>query len=204
MHGMSKTSLVFAALALLVGCGADKPKASACTLPTKVKLDASERINPDSNGAALPTVVRVYQLKEIVRVEESDFTAIWETPKEALGPDLLEVQEFTLFPGQSAQASVALAPTARFLVGVAIFRRPTGTQWRSILPLPASEKLCGAYAERGAPDPAVVFRFDQYRIESKSRLLTAGGDHELPTDVAPDRPGGAASSSGKSKEQQNP
>src|SRR5690606_28450393 len=106
--------------------------------------------------------VRLYQLKEIVRVEESDFAGIWETPDEALGEDLVEVQEFTLFPGQFANASVALAPSTRFLVGVAIFRRPTGTQWRSILPLPPSEQLCGAYSERGAPDPAVVFRFDQY------------------------------------------
>jgi type VI secretion system protein VasD len=187
MFARSAPIVACTALLSLSACGAEKSSASACTLPTKVKLAATERINPDSAGAALPTVVRLYQLKEIVRVEESDFTAVWETPKEALGQDLVEVQEFTLFPGQSTTAHVALTPAARFLVGVAIFRRPTGTQWRSILPLPPSEKLCGAYGERGAPEPAVVFRFDQYRVESKSRLLTAGGEHELPTDVAPDR-----------------
>jgi type VI secretion system protein VasD len=168
-------------------CRSAAPATPPCTLPTKVRLEASERINPDSAGQALPTVTRVYQLKEIVRVEESDFTSIWERAQETLGPDLVQVQEFTLFPGHTQSVDVALKPESRFLVGVAIFRRPTGTQWRSILPLPASEKLCRAYKEKGAPDPAVVFRFDQYRIESRSRLLNAGGDTELPTDVAPDK-----------------
>jgi type VI secretion system protein VasD len=172
-----------------LGCGGSKPPPpTACTLPSKVKLEATERINPNSAGEALPTQVRLYQLKEIVKVEEADFAAIWETPKETLADDLVQVQEFTLFPGQSELVDVALAPSARYLVGVAIFRRPTGNQWRSVIPLPASERLCGAYAEKGAPNPSVVFRFDQYRIESKSRLLTAGGEHDLPMDVAPDRP----------------
>jgi len=175
-------------LGSLSACKDKPPPASACTLPTKVRLEATERINPNSAGEALPTVVRLYQLTEIVKVEEADFAAIWETPKETLGPDLIQVQEFTLFPGQTELVNVSLAPNARYLVGVAIFRRPTGNQWRSVIPLPASEKLCGAYAEKGAPNPAVQYRFDQYRIESKSRLLTAGGEHDLPVDVAPDRP----------------
>ncbi len=179
--------LALAALLLGGGCGSAETPAKACTLPTKMRLEASDQINLDPAGQALPTVVRVYQLKEIVRVEESDFAAIWETPKETLGPDLIQVQEFTLFPNKSQLIDVSLTPETKFVVGVAIFRRPTGTQWRSIIPLPTSERLCAAYADEGAPDPAVVFRFDQYRVESKSRLLTSGGEHELPGDVAPDR-----------------
>lgn len=180
-------------LVLLSACAKSAAAPTACTLPTKMQLAASERINPDSAGEALPTVVRLYQLKEIVRVEESDFTAIWETPEESLGPDLVKVQEFTLFPGKSETVDVSLGPDTKYVVGVAIFRRPTGNQWRSVIPLPPSEQLCGAFQKEGAPDPAVVFRFDQYRVESKSRLRIgrggagAGGEHELPTDVAPEQ-----------------
>jgi type VI secretion system protein VasD len=177
--------------AWLVACGSAAPPpptaARPCTLPSKVRLEATDRINPDSNGQALPTVVRLYQLKEIVRVEESDFAAIWERAEETLAESLVQVQEFTLFPGQAQNVDVALGPDTKYLVGVAIFRRPTGTQWRAITPLPASEKLCAAYSDKGAPLPALTFRFDQYRIESRSFLLTSGGEHDLPTDVAPDR-----------------
>lgn len=178
-------SLVLAASACASRPAAPPPR--PCTLPATVLLTASERINPDSNGAALPTVVRLYELKAIARVEESDFRAIWEQPKETLGADMLGVQEYTLFPGQSEQVRVALKPETRFLVGVAIFRRPTGSQWRSIIPLPESPRLCRAYAKKGAPSPAISFVFDQYRAEGRSRLLNAGADHDLPSDVAPDR-----------------
>jgi type VI secretion system protein VasD len=182
---------LLSALLILGTACRSAPPATACTLPTKMRLEAGERINLDPEGQALPTVVRLYQTKEIIRVEEADFADVWEKPEETLGPDLVKVQQFTLFPGKSETAAVSLGPDTRYVVGVAIFRLPTGTQWRSIIPLPAAEKMCAAYSESGAPDPAIVFRFDNYRVEAKSRLLTAGGEHELPTDVAPDAPGDA-------------
>jgi type VI secretion system protein VasD len=152
-----------------------------------VRLEASERINPDAQGAALPTVVRVYQMQAVARVEEADFTAVWQTPVPVLGPDLVTSRELTLFPGQSTWVDVPLEPQVRFVVAVAIFRRPTATQWRSIVPLPDSARMCAAYKDKGAPSPALTFRFDQYRAEGRSSLLAVqGGAHELPTDVAPD------------------
>lgn len=119
-------------------------------------------------------------------MEESDFSAVWETPAQALADDLLGAQDFTLFPSGVEQAEISLEPDARFLVGVAIFRQPAGTQWRSILPMPPSAKLCDAYAKQGAPSPAITFRFDQYRVESRSRLLADKGELDLPRDVAPE------------------
>lgn len=185
----STLQLASLALAFVAACASRPaaPPARPCTLPAKVRLAATERINPDASGAALPTVVRLYELSAIARVEESDFAAIWEKPKETLGADMLGVQEQTLFPGQSQDLAVSLKPETRFLVGVAIFRRPTGTQWRSIIPLPESPRLCRAYAKKGAPEPAISFEFDQYRTEGRSRLFNAGADHDLPRDVAPDR-----------------
>jgi len=151
----------------------------------RVRLSASERLNPDAEGAALPTVVRVYQLLSSARMEAADFSTIWESPVPALGPDLRAARELTMFPGQSLQVELALEPEVRFLVAVAIFRVPTATQWRSIVPLPDSARMCAAYQHEGAPNPALTFRFDQYRAEGRSRLLTVASAHELPSDVAP-------------------
>jgi type VI secretion system VasD/TssJ family lipoprotein len=154
-------------------------------LPARVQLSASERINPDGAGLALPTVVRVYQLLAIARMEEADFATIWQAPVPALGPDLLAARELTMFPGQSSWVELSLKPEVRFLVAVAIFRVPTATQWRAIVPLPDSARMCAAYQQKGAPSPAVTFRFDQYRAEGQSRLFAASSAHELPHDVAP-------------------
>jgi type VI secretion system protein VasD len=177
-----------ACVSVCSGCGLWASKVTPpCTLPARVRLEASERINPDAHGAALPTVVRVYQLQAVGRIEQSDFAAVWRTPAPVLGPDLVAARELTLFPGQSASLDVRLAPQVRFVVAVAIFRRPTATQWRSIIPLPESSRLCTAYLKQGAPDPAFTFRFDQYRAEGRSSLLAAHGalEHDLPEDVAP-------------------
>lgn len=172
---------------LSLGCAATAaPAIKPCTLAAKVRLEASERINPDSDGAPLPTVVRVYQLRAVDRVEESDFTAIWQSPEQALGPDLTSARELTLFPGQSELLELSLKPEVRFLVAVAIYRRPTASQWRSITPLPDSARMCQAYEKRGVPTPALTFRFDQYRVEGRSHLLRSAASHDLPRDVAPD------------------
>lgn len=190
MSGRLQRARCASSLFLLVvwsGCGrwSSAPSAAPCTLPARVLLSASERINPDSGGAALPTVVRVYQLLGVARLEESDFAAIWETPVPALGPDLLAARELTMFPGQSSSVELALEPKVKFLVAVAIFRVPTATQWRSIVPLPDSARMCAAYQKEGAPNPAVTFRFDRYRAEGQSRLLADESAHRLPHDVAP-------------------
>lgn len=173
------------------GCGLwSTPPAAPCTLPTRVRFEASDRLNPDAQGAALPTVVRLYQLQAVARIEEADFVDVWQKPEPALGPDLVASRELTLFPGQSAWLDVPLEPRVRFVVAVAIFRRPTATQWRSIIPLPESSRLCAEYKEQGAPKPAFTFRFDQYRAEGRSALLALPGapTHDLPRDVAPTPP----------------
>jgi len=175
------------ALSLFASCaGAPSVRAAApCTLQAKVSLTATDRINPDSDGQALPTVVRVYQLETVTRLEESDFVAVWGAAEQTLGRALLVAREVTLFPGHSDSLALSITPETRFLAAVAIFRRPTATRWRSIVPLPDAARLCAAYGKRGAPNPAVSFRFDQYRAEGRSRLLSLANEHDLPQDVAP-------------------
>ena len=193
MSKRARWSLASAVFFGVMGCGgAQRPKPTPCTLPVEVELRAGDRINLDTQGEALPTVIRLFQLSDIVSVEEADFAQLWEQPEETLGDDLVQMQEVTLFPGQTQTVASELKPETRYLVGMGVFRRPTGTQWRSILPLPSSEQLCGAYKEPGAPSPAVVFTFDNYRAEGRSRLLSAAGEHELPEDVAPDAPSSGA------------
>jgi type VI secretion system protein VasD len=176
-------ALALTALAPLGGCGGSKPPpASPCSLPVTIDVTASERLNPDENAQSLPTVVRVLQLTHAARVEEADFVQLWERLEDTLGDQLVQKQELTVFPGKREPLAIELDPKSRFLVGMAVFRQPTGTQWRSIVPLPASEKLCAAYKVK-APKPAVDFTLDGYRIEARSHLLHDSDQVDLPTDI---------------------
>lgn len=178
-----RTTLALAALFVSGACGGSKAPAKApCPLPATVDIAGTDRLNPDENGQPLPTVVRVLQLTHAVRVEEADFTQLWEQLEQTLGDQLIQKQEVTLFPGKVEHVSIELDPKARYLVGMAIFRQPTGDQWRTILPLPASEQLCATYKEK-VPSPAVDFSLDGYRIEARSHLLRHGGQVDLPSDV---------------------
>jgi type VI secretion system protein VasD len=175
--------LALTALCVLGGCAGNKPPPAApCPLPVRVDVTASESVNPDESGQSLPTVVRIVQLTQPVRAEEAEFAQLWEQLDETLGDQLVQKKEVTVFPSKVEHVAIELDPKARYLVGMAVFRVPTGSQWRTIVPLPASEKLCAAYKE-GAPSPAVDFALDGYRIEARSHLLRDGARVELPADV---------------------
>jgi type VI secretion system protein VasD len=173
-----------AALPAITSCGGAQPPPpqSACNLPISIGVNASDRLNPNELAEPLPTVVRVFQLKRSARVEEADFVQLWEQPDETVGEDLIQKQELTVYPGSRQRIAMELVPETRFLVGMAVFRQPTATQWRTVVPLPPATKLCAAYKER-APDPAVEFSLDGYRIEARSHLLRATDRVDLPSDV---------------------
>jgi type VI secretion system protein VasD len=174
-------------LLLCAACsGAQRAEAKPCTLPIEVALEASARLNPDLDGTPLPTVIRLYQLSALERMEQADFQTLWDRPSEALATDVLASRELTLFPGHSQRVPIALRPDVRFLAAMAVVRQPTGSQWRALLPLPESASMCGAYKEQGAPNPAITFQFDGYRAEGSSLLLARHGSAALPRDVAPE------------------
>lgn len=174
------------ALIGLAGCGgasAARPPAPPCALPVQVAWVASDRLNPDESGAPLPTLVRVHQLKTVAHLDELEFEDLWRRPAEALGADQVGMQEGTVFPGQTLVQDVELDPATRFLVGVAIVRRPTGSLYRSVVVLPTASERCDRFESRGAPQPAVQFRVDEYRVTGSSRLGGTADDVDLPEDV---------------------
>jgi type VI secretion system protein VasD len=180
-------SLSVGLLMVSVGCASSHAQeGKPCTLPIEVALEASARLNPDLDGTPLPTVVRLYQLAGVERIEQADFQALWDRPSEVLDKDVLASRELTLFPGNTQRVPIALRPDVHFLVAMAVVRQPTGNQWRALLPLPESARMCEAYAEHGAPSPAVRFQFDGYRAEGSSVLLSHHGRAPLPRDVAPE------------------
>jgi type VI secretion system protein VasD len=114
---------------------------ATCESPPSLKLglQASDRVNPDDQGRALATVVRVYQLKSIAKLERAEFEDIWLRASDTLAGDLIKVDEFTLFPTDKLVKPLELDKDAAFVAAVALFRKPTGSSWRTIAELPAKK-----------------------------------------------------------------
>jgi type VI secretion system protein VasD len=156
-------------------CATVKPPPEPCKEPPPIAvlLEASERINPDDRGNSLATIVQVLQLKDIRRLEASEFQDVWQRPKEVLEDDLIATDELTLEPGQTLTRQLARDEKANFIVVFGVFRRPAGQVWRSIQRLPeVTPELCAAAKKPGLPPPPMHFYIEDYRVEARGR---AGG-----------------------------
>jgi len=191
--------------AAAVGCGSTRPNLCQLSDTSPLVVEASDRLNPDSNGRSLPTIVRLYQLRDVGALEQSSFQEVWQTPEAALGDSLLGVDELTIYPEQTVRRGLDRNPEANFLVGMGIFRQPVGSTWRSVLTLPAprSESQCAAAQGNAGSDAElppiahVTFFLENNRIEGELELApVTSGDACDPSnplcaaaqDAAPEQP----------------
>lgn len=156
--------LIVLTSALLVGCGA--AQRTSCPVPEQgaIVFHGSDRQNPDDRGRSLPTVVRVFQLSSIGELERASFQDLWRTPESSLGETLIGMEEVTVYPERRLSWPFERDDSARFLVAMAVVRRPIGESWRSIieLPTPSSVTSCGQVVDEEAPPPASTPHLDVY------------------------------------------
>ncbi len=184
MRLLARVMFVVISGTFIAGCGARQTP--ACEIPEHGNLlfEATDRLNPDDDGASLPTIVRVYQLTGLGNLELASFEDIWRDDEETLGDTLVVADEVTVYPGQRLTRTFERDPAANFIVGAAIVRRPAGLSWRSVLDLPSSAEAqrCAALQEDPEdppPQPAVsrvAFRIDMYTIEGSVLLDHSTGD----------------------------
>lgn len=169
---------------MTAGCAGTQ--APACEIPERGNLliEATDRLNPNADGEALPTIVRIYQLSGLGSLELASFEDIWRSAEDTLGETLLVADEVTVYPGQRLRRTFERDPAANFIVGVAIVRRPAGLSWRTVLELPTSAEAqrCAALQEdpeEAPPQPSVSrvsLRVDMYTIEGNMLLDSGTGD----------------------------
>jgi type VI secretion system protein VasD len=171
-----RTALVLG-LAVCVGACATTPPPEPCKEPPPlaVLLEASERLNPDDRGNSLSTIVQVLQLKDVRRLEASEFQDVWQDPKKALEDDLLATDELTLEPGQRLTRQLKREKEATFIVVLGVFRRPAGQVWRSVLRLPElTPELCAEAKRPGRGPVPLHFYLEDYRVEARGRVEGRG------------------------------
>ena len=164
-------------LLLVLSTGACAGVVPTCVVPSLVELEieTSDRVNIDQSGEALPTIIRLYQLKNLSSVQSATFDDMLDRPKETLGEAIVHEDEVTIYPGQILVRRFEREPKADFLVGVAIVRNPVGTAWRTIQEFPLPGDPCKEQDDpEAAPalaDLRIRMFLDEYRIESVNNYM---------------------------------
>ncbi|TDT43962.1 type VI secretion system protein VasD [Halospina denitrificans] len=108
---------------ILGGCSSIEPL-------TEVRINATDRINPDAADRASPVVVRVYELVVRDTFESADFYELYDNPEELLGDKLVSVREIVLKPEQQWEKSLNLDGRTRYLGMLGAFRQIEKADWR--------------------------------------------------------------------------
>ncbi|VVP52922.1 type VI secretion system lipoprotein TssJ [Pseudomonas fluorescens] len=144
---------VAALSALLGGCGLTQTVTDATTSTAKaifytqvktLHLDIAGRtaLNTDvadMDGSSVPTVVRVYQLRDNLVVDKASYDSVLSDADNLLRSDLLDQHALVVKPGEGAQLNVPLNKDAHFVTLVALFRIPDTRTNTSRLTLPRDE-----------------------------------------------------------------
>ena len=124
---------------------------------------------------ALPTVVRILQLRSLIDIDKVEFLELWDHEKARLAESFLSLHELTLNPDAMALLPIDPHPDAKYFAAIALFRTPNADRWRAHVELPyVTERRC-LEPESKKPEnggPAVVsppvFLFEEFQVRSKS------------------------------------
>lgn len=219
----STTLLALAGLGGLIGgtfplasCAPAPPPAAPKPCDVQVvtlNIYAADNINPNERGNPRPVLVKLYQLKNDVRMDNATYDEILLKDKETLGEDFAKVDELEVFPNDLVQVKFERVKEASVLAGVALFHGPKGTSWKTFYafpPTPADGQSCGAAAkggDAGAPtaDPRTAFFIESTKIDNGQQFdesmfpnATTIKKIDLPKKSAASAEGAAASPSGAS------
>lgn len=149
-------TLIVAVLIVQVGC-------SSNTKPVRLALISTKQLNVNDDGAPLPVIVRVYQLRQKEKFEQASFTALWKGDKELLESDVLERRELTLHPESelTVELEVETKKGAEYIGVLALFRKPDNDAWKKIMSTNISHLPFFT--------PVVKLVFDQHTVKLKEK-----------------------------------
>ena len=167
-------ALGLAVVSLGMGCARGVRPPCENPPPIYLKLEGAPRLNPDERGQPLVTQVLVFQTRGVARAEAADFNDLRTRPQEALGDELVNVQDTTVEPGGTTIVGYRRDPKASAVVVMGVFREPTSTTWRSVARLPTVEPdRCSDQPQPvkespGPEDTVLVFGMDDVRVVNRT------------------------------------
>lgn len=147
-HSFQASAVVLSAL-LLAGCGLTQSVADGTVSVTKsifykqiktlhLDFNAREALNTDANdmsALSVPTMVRVYQLRDSKAFEQLDYQNLLVDGDASLKADLLSSREVVVKPGTGALLNMPMEKEAKFVAVVGLFRMPDTQKnsWRLVI-----------------------------------------------------------------------
>lgn len=147
-HSFQAGAVVLSAL-LLAGCGLTQSVADGTVSVTKsifykqiktlhLDFNAREALNTDANdmsALSVPTMVRVYQLRDSKAFEQLDYQSLLVDGDASLKTDLLSSREVVVKPGSGALLNMPMEKEAKFVAVVGLFRMPDTQKnsWRLVI-----------------------------------------------------------------------
>jgi type VI secretion system protein VasD len=139
MIGRRALVVLPSALALLALAGCEAAPTGPVALTLTVHAEPSQ--NPDPMGHGTPVAVRLYQLTDTLRFDQTDMYSLVTHEEEVLGSDLLGSEEFVVAPGTTRTLNRELAAGTRFLGVAVLFRDVEHADWRVAAPVSGSTDL---------------------------------------------------------------
>ena len=147
-HSFQAGAVVLSAL-LLAGWGLTQSVADGTVSVTKsifykqiktlhLDFNAREALNTDANdmsALSVPTMVRVYQLRDSKAFEQLDYQSLLVDGDASLKTDLLSSREVVVKPGTGALLNMPMEKEAKFVAVVGLFRMPDTQKnsWRLVI-----------------------------------------------------------------------
>lgn len=137
---MPARAVLVIASAAVASCGsavAPAQQAKKCDIQTvSMSVVASPNINPTLDGEPRPVQMRIYQLKDDVRLQSASFEDVWKDDATALAGDIVKRDELFVYPSTRTDFKFDRDPAALHVVGAALFREPKGRSWFVSFDLP--------------------------------------------------------------------
>lgn len=102
-----------------------------------LRLHAGELLNTDAQGRSLAIVARVYSLRSSAAFLQLPYESL-AAERPLMTPDVIDMREVLLAPGQRHEVVQTLPPDASHLAVVALFRAPAEQRWRFVFDVPGS------------------------------------------------------------------
>ena len=161
-----------------IGCGPGAPPPAAakpCDVQiVTLRIYAADNINPNETQNPRPVVIRLYQLRDEMRMQNATYDEVLLSDKEVLADDIVKVDEVSVFPNDLVEVKFERAKEASTLGGVALFHSPKGQSWKTFyaFPLMPGEAQCGGReSDAGAQaDPKTAFFVESTKIDNGSEF----------------------------------